>query len=200
MVKDISGQRFGKLVAIKPTAERIDSKVVWECKCDCGNTVFVHSGNLNRGKTTSCGCAWKEYIAKELVKDLTGQRFGRLTVIKAEEERKNGQVVWECKCDCGNTVSVRGGHLRNGHTISCGCLTKECMPKKKANDLTGQRFGMLVALRPTGERKNGFVMWECKCDCGNTVVTRGSSLKNGNTTSCGCSKKLSRYCNENRGV
>ena len=53
--------------------------------------------------------------------DLTGQRFGRLTVIKRVEN--NGKkVMWLCRCDCGNETTVFSGCLRAGHTKSCGCL------------------------------------------------------------------------------
>ena len=53
--------------------------------------------------------------------DLTGQRFGRLLVIR-EAGRKNGHVAWLCKCDCGNEVVINGAYLRNGKSQSCGCL------------------------------------------------------------------------------
>lgn len=57
--------------------------------------------------------------------DLSGNRFGRLTVIERDHS-KNGKVVfWLCKCDCGKTKSVSGGNLRSGHTKSCGCLKLE---------------------------------------------------------------------------
>ena len=59
------------------------------------------------------------------LKDLTGQKFGRLTVISRAENADCGKVRWICKCDCGAEVVVRGGNLRNGHTASCGCLQKE---------------------------------------------------------------------------
>lgn len=56
--------------------------------------------------------------------DMTGQRFGRLTVINQSENR-NGEITWLCKCDCGNEVSVKGVNLRKGITRSCGCLRRE---------------------------------------------------------------------------
>lgn len=63
--------------------------------------------------------------------DLTGQRFGRLIVIRDSGERKNGQgVFWECKCDCGEISVVYSMSLRNGDTKSCGCLHKEVVSKK----------------------------------------------------------------------
>ena len=58
-------------------------------------------------------------------KDLTGQRFGRLVVVRESEKRINGCVGWECVCDCGETTIVSGVHLRRGKTKSCGCWRKE---------------------------------------------------------------------------
>ncbi|MFT8476623.1 MAG: hypothetical protein ABF682_04360 [Liquorilactobacillus sp.] len=53
--------------------------------------------------------------------DLTGKRFGKLTVIEKSGPNKSGNIKWVCKCDCGNTKIVNGSHLRSGHTKSCGC-------------------------------------------------------------------------------
>ena len=54
--------------------------------------------------------------------DLTGKKFGELTVIKKSEIKKNNRVAWECKCSCGNSTVVITNHLTSGHTKSCGCL------------------------------------------------------------------------------
>lgn len=53
-------------------------------------------------------------------KDITGQKFGRLTAIKYL-----GKSKWRCKCDCGSLTETYSGHLMNGHTKSCGCLNHE---------------------------------------------------------------------------
>lgn len=53
--------------------------------------------------------------------NLKGNRFGRLIALEPIGKYKNGEVIWKCKCDCGNETSVRSGNLRNGHTLSCGC-------------------------------------------------------------------------------
>lgn len=58
------------------------------------------------------------------IKDLTGRKFGRLTVLSLLPERKNGQPVWLCRCECGRTAEVRRTPLLNGKTRSCGCLRK----------------------------------------------------------------------------
>lgn len=57
-------------------------------------------------------------------KELTGKRFGKLTVIR-ETGKKNGHYVWECKCSCGEIINVVGSKLTNGHTKSCGCFRKD---------------------------------------------------------------------------
>lgn len=54
--------------------------------------------------------------------DLTNKKFGLLTVMSELPTRKNGQVVWACKCDCGNEKSVKSEYLRKGEVSSCGCL------------------------------------------------------------------------------
>lgn len=59
------------------------------------------------------------------IKDLTGQKFGRLTAIKPCGKDKQGSYLWLCTCNCGNEIVVRGCNLRNGHTQSCGCLSRE---------------------------------------------------------------------------
>lgn len=107
-VIDISGQRFGKLIAVSQVS---DGK--WECKCDCGNVCTVSSISLISGATRSCGCL-KKCIAPE---DLSGRKFGRLKAISYEGNRK-----WKCLCDCGKECLVSASHLKNGHTRSCGCL------------------------------------------------------------------------------
>lgn len=56
-------------------------------------------------------------------------------------------------------------------------------------DLTGQKFGRLLADKYIDKDKNGISMWQCKCDCGNIKIVRGLSLKNGDTKSCGCLQK-----------
>ena len=56
--------------------------------------------------------------------DITGQVFGRWTVLK-RGENQNGTAMWLCKCECGNINTVQGGHLRNGHSKSCGCFKRE---------------------------------------------------------------------------
>lgn len=62
--------------------------------------------------------------------NLKDKRFGRLTVYADLGRRHYGQLIWDCKCDCGNFTEVRSDKLRNGTTRSCGCLRRELQVKK----------------------------------------------------------------------
>lgn len=59
------------------------------------------------------------------MKDETGKRYGRLTVIRFDHTGKTRGAYWFCKCDCGCTTVAKGNSLRNGKTKSCGCLKRE---------------------------------------------------------------------------
>lgn len=127
-IKDLAGQRSGQLTAIRPTKERKRGSVVWECLCDCGVTCFVSSYHFKSGDTRSCGCLKKACLEKygeQAAKDLTGQKFGRLTAVGPTKKRQKGSVVWECRCTCGNITLVPAYHLTGGHSRSCGCARIE---------------------------------------------------------------------------
>lgn len=68
--------------------------------------------------------------------DLSGQRFGRLSVVGLQSVEK-GRAVWKCLCDCGNSTDVKAGNLRRGSTQSCGCFRRETSAKNS------YRHGML---------------------------------------------------------
>lgn len=114
-------------------------------------------------------------------RDLTGEKFGDLTVLSRDKNRGDGQAYWLCQCTCGNIISVSGTRLRHGKT-NCGCKVK--------NKLINQKFGRLTVIAPTEQRAgNGCVIWKCQCDCGNLVFVRTDCLTSGNTQSCGCLKR-----------
>ncbi len=69
-MKDITGQRFGRIVALLPIEERKDSKIQWKCICDCGNTPTICGKSLRTGNTNSCGCLQKEKARKNIIKFL----------------------------------------------------------------------------------------------------------------------------------
>lgn len=79
--------------------------------------------------------------------DLTGQKFGRLTVIELLPERKNAEKVYKCLCDCGNYTSIRSGSLKQGLTRSCGCLGRERIIN--ANTTHGKRHTRIYGIWKT---------------------------------------------------
>lgn len=116
--------------------------------------------------------------------DLTGQRFGRWTVIRRAKQDKHYNTWWDCVCDCGTTRMILGGRLRNGNSRDCGCILKE----RQAQDiaaLIGLRFGRLIIVSDAGRHHHAKRVL-CQCDCGERVVVRVEHLGNGVTTSCGC--------------
>lgn len=54
--------------------------------------------------------------------DLTGKRFGKLTVMERDGINKHRQALWKCACSCGNEITVSTSSLKSGNTKSCGCL------------------------------------------------------------------------------
>lgn len=75
--------------------------------------------------------------------NLSGQRFGRLTVIEETTHHTNGTVRWICKCDCGNEVIVSRHNLRDGSTKSCGCWQIESRGRNKTH---GERHTRLYKI------------------------------------------------------
>ena len=70
--------------------------------------------------------------------DLTGHKYNRLTVVGAVRKDRGGQTVWLCRCDCGNSTEVQGGHLCDGQIKSCGCYRSEYR-SRKCREATGDK-------------------------------------------------------------
>lgn len=80
--------------------------------------------------------------------DITGQRFGRLTVIKRQGTNKHRKALWLCKCDCGNETVTTGVRLRKGESLSCGCygMEQRTLGAIKANTKHGKKHTNLYAI------------------------------------------------------
>ena len=134
---DLTGQRFGRLVALKPAPDK-NHRTMWKCICDCGNIKIIGLTNLRMGYTKSCGCYRSEQVRLRCWIDLTGQRFGKLTVIEPATVHTY-DTMWKCLCDCGKKRTTGTYALRSGHTKSCGCYQKERagashrLPKEQAS-------------------------------------------------------------------
>ena len=121
-------------------------------------------------------------------KDLTGQKFGELTVIKLSDKVQGRSRMWVCQCSCGNITTVLGTSLRNGNTKSCGASIH------KRKNIIGKTFGEYTVLEYVGPRKCGnktsASLYLCQCSCGNKRVVAGNDLRNGSCLSCGHTRMI----------
>lgn len=203
--KKYVNQKFGKLTFITPVwvkgklSAPDKTYAIWLTHCDCGNDYCVGISEPRKAIRQNkyipdCGCgARKEQDSKYI-----GKTYNYLTVLERDDEYKkqnnfsNSNTYYKCRCICGNVIRVRINTLVHGDVRSCGCLKKQQdkinLIPNQMKDLSGQRFGKLIALTPfknPKDPKNEF-WWHCKCDCGKNIDTRGVSLTNGDTRSCGC--------------
>lgn len=172
---DLTDKKFGFLSAKEVVGVDKNGYRLWRCICDCGNEILATSRQLKEGTRKDCGCR------KGIRKDLTGKRFGHLTVKYPVGKINSPHISWRCVCDCGKEKDIEGRRLVSGNTKSCGC---------SATKYVGERFGKLVVLEKTDRRKkSGNSIMLCRCDCGNIIEVATNSLHSGNTKSCGCLKQ-----------
>lgn len=118
--------------------------------------------------------------------DLTGKKFGKLTVLNEDYSGGKAGRIWTCTCECGNTTKATCAALRNGGKKSCGCIQRY--------DLTGQKINMLTVLKKI-KRKDGRHYYECLCECGGKSTAKGSDLRKKKTISCGCYRRITSSIN-----
>jgi hypothetical protein len=190
-IKDIRGKTFGSLYCVS-FENVIKTHSHWKFICTCGKVKVMDGSRVRRHSFPTCGCkGWRgeyiEIVNGEQIRDLSNMRFGKLKAIKLLDKTKRGNKEWECICDCGKTHNVIATCLISGKTTGCGCSTGS--PK----DISGMRFGKLIAAYPTRQRQGRQVLWYCDCDCGNSTQVIQSHLSNGTTKSCGCGMSSHDY-------
>lgn len=179
---DLTGMVFGDLTVVEQYGTYKDD-VLWVCRCSCGNRQVALQSRLVDGSVTNCGC--KRRGKKRA--DITGQRFGRLVAKEYLFDDRRNQACWRFQCDCGNEKILSYNQVKWGGTSSCGCIRRERAESLHKTDIAGQRFGRLVAIRPTEQRHgSGSIVWECQCDCGSTALYTVNQLRRGSVRSCGC--------------
>lgn len=154
------GEDIGGFILVEETDKREKNQsIIWKCKCKvCGSIIEESPCTLIKNGVKSCGC---DYV-HPLLKDLTGMKFGYLTVesIVKRKKRKDDtykRVVWNCICKCGNTCVVAGDMLTSGKTTSCGCrmnksarvdMIKEYLDGKNIDNVTEKRFNDCRDIKP----------------------------------------------------
>jgi hypothetical protein len=118
-VKDLVGQEFGNLTVIQRVPGTLGRSARWLCQCKCGKARLAYGDNLKCGDVKNCpDCSHP-------VKDLTGQRFGKLVVISfVSKGTRKSSPKWLCHCDCGNEKVIAANNLNSGNVRSCSCLSR----------------------------------------------------------------------------
>lgn len=116
--------------------------------------------------------------------DITGQRYGKLTVLSLYSKDSKGNTKWLCKCDCGNELVCIGYDIKRGRQIAC----KECTLHKK--ELIGQKRNHLTVIDYLGsDKRYKKVKLKCRCDCGNEIEVLATLFRNDIVKHCGCMTK-----------
>lgn len=134
-MKDLTACRFTKLTVLFPiyVQGRSRRRPYWLCLCDCGKYIACRADCLKNQHIQSCGCMTIEGVYKKsqvIADDMIGQRYGKLRVVEFVGYKKIGtnsvgRAMFRCECDCGNDNFITlGPSLRNGLTLSCGCLVR----------------------------------------------------------------------------
>jgi hypothetical protein len=132
------GQRYERWIVLDGPVREKNVATKWLCRCDCGIEKLVAGTNLLFKKSRSCGCLGRELTSQRSIKNLIGQKFGKLTVIERVDkpnDSRHKDAYYLCQCDCGGSRIVKSSHLRKG-VASCGCIRKE-----RASKLTKREFG-----------------------------------------------------------
>lgn len=156
---DLTGKRFAFLTAEKRLEERKKGSCLWLCRCDCGRYYKGKTHDLISGRVKSCGC-----IPSRVPEDLTGQKFGKLTVLGDSGRRRDGSggMIWKCLCSCGQEKEIRQDALVSGAAASCGCV-KSRGNEKVARLLREAGLSYQPEYSPPdmkGKRRFDFAVWE----------------------------------------
>jgi hypothetical protein len=185
--KDLTGLIVGKLKVLEYAGTKKGNHTEWVCLCECGEKRILQSYLLSKKirPVRSCGKCLRYGL-----EDLTGQKFGRLTVQKLAGKNRNYSLIWECLCECGKTTKISTGKLKRGGTKSCGCFATEIRRAVNLYDIVGLVSGRLTVISLNKEvfpsKKSTYL---CQCSCGNQKIVKRSELKGSKKTmSCGCYK------------
>lgn len=147
-IEDLRGQQFGDMLVLEldtdEERERILREkrgkhvVLWKCQCvKCGNISYktkTELKDISKRNASGCNVCFGDNII--------GKKFGRLLVLP-NHKSVNGEIQWECECECGNKIWVTKGKLNSGNTRSCGCLQKDIFKKNRHKNGTIQHGGTL---------------------------------------------------------
>lgn len=204
--KDISGQRFGSLVAIERSGTRIHpsgkKRALWLFACDCGGSTERIIYDVSKSLDAGCPECFRLRAAKRAKicpppiqkrENVIGKRFGSLMVVSVSDKGK-----WECSCDCGGKTYRRLCDLRSNLKRSSRSSCDECrlrLPPKHSTkgyklprrtlSLIGKKFGALT-VKSIAEYTPSGTYWYCDCECGSDIVSKRSSAQLRRVKNPGC--------------
>lgn len=185
--KNRIGEKVGHLTIVDQIYNYNNThRTFYVCNCDCGTKGIIRQIGHNEGQYASCGCQRKSVVVSWRGKDINGQKFGKLTVLKTLWEENPPKVL--CRCDCGNEKILIKNDVQSYHTLSCGCLQKERAGSVNFVDQNGyvSDSGIKI-IKPVWKNEKNQWLWECKCGyCGNIFIELPARIKNNHVQSCGC--------------
>lgn len=116
-------QQFVESTATKKYDEKLYKEEGWIWECSSGKDTTAETCQLQNGHKKSCSRLRQKTPPNAL--DLTGGKFGKLTVVKRIGTTAYGRALWLCKCECGNLTEANATSLKRGEIVSCGCLKKQ---------------------------------------------------------------------------
>ena len=155
----LQNQQFGLLIAISKV--KTDGKTYIVCRCECGNESNYLPDPLRAGKRKRCDeCISFSVKFNRKIKDLTGERYGKLSVVKLDTSYTGKGSSWICRCECGNVLSVKQQRFSAKNKAHCGCVPQNYAARKRRissipldaiRSIVASRGGTIVALGDLGK-------------------------------------------------
>ena len=189
------GMKLGLLTVLSQAETTSRGMVRWNCRCDCGNELVLNDKALRFHDVLSCGC-------QSNGEDLTGRKFGMLTVLGKAGYEANGHMNWLTRCDCGNEKTVVVDVLKAKNHFpypNCGC-TKKWRDPDNTIIVPGMVIGKLTVIEPAGTGIKGNPLWKVRCECGNELLANDRTLRSRTMTTCGCTDQAENIIGQKFGM
>jgi hypothetical protein len=178
-------RQFGKLIVLSAAGSDKRGKL-FATQCTCGDIKIRPGTLLKTGRATQCeACARKRRFNTIDEPAAIGRKFGKILVVKTVEPGIQGKKRYECLCDCGETLTVYENNLKRSKVVQCkNCAGKKISEKHNDPTIIGRKFGQLLVLKAAGSNSRRLKIYDCRCECGNTITVTGRKLKTGNAIQC----------------
>ena len=188
-IEDFLGKKFNKLTIVGDAGIRGNYFRQVKTTCECGVSKNLRLSSVLHGEIKSCGCAQysNQSTHKEYAISYINKKFNKLTIIEYVGSVKNKSIV-KAICDCGNIKEYYLVKLKNSTTKSCGCLKSQMTKERVMSpiyDIINKKFNRLTVIGYIGSKNKQSIV-SAICECGVTKDYLLTSIRNGNTKSCGC--------------